>query len=98
MFRPGRKPRLLPNLLLVMLLQSAQFASLLHTFEHEPDALTGKACSICATASLLSSACVDTQYHDVVAPTSCGIGSLLDTGFYSAHVALVHQRGPPATL
>jgi len=97
MDRPGQKLGLLPALLLVVFLHTAQFASLLHAFEHEPDALSGTVCSTCATAGQLSTACVDTQGHDELAPSSCRIGFLLDSGYISAHAILVHQRGPPTT-
>jgi len=98
MIRPGRKPGLLPNLLLVTLLVTAQFGSLLHAYEHDPGAPQGKVCSACTAASQLSSACVDTHGHDELMPFSCDIGMLFDTGFISTHSILVHQRGPPATL
>ena len=98
MIRPGRKPGLLPNLLLVTLLLTAQFGSLLHAYEHDPGAPQGTICPACATASQLSSACIDAQSHDELVPISCGIGMPFDTGFTSTHSILVHQRGPPATL
>jgi len=98
MTRPGRKPGLLPNLLLVTLLLTAQFGSQLHAYEHDPRTPPGKVCSACTTANQLSSACIDTQSHDALAPASCDIGGLFDNGFFSTHKILVHQRGPPATL
>jgi len=98
MIRLDRKPGLLPNLLLVTLLLTAQVGSILHAFEHDPGASQGKVCSACTAAGQLSSACVETQSHDELVPFSCGISMLFDSGFISTHSILVHQRGPPATL
>lgn len=98
MNRPGQKPGLLPALLLVMFLHTAQFASLLHAFEHEPDALSGKVCSTCVAAGQLASACIDTQCSDESLAGHGGFRVISESGFLSAYPVLVHQRGPPATL
>jgi hypothetical protein len=98
MVRPDGKPGLLPSTLLAALLLMAQFGSLLHAFEHDPDALTGKACSTCTTASQLALACVDTQCNEIPAAVSCSLEPVLSSGYLSACPALIHQRGPPAIL
>jgi len=98
MIRPGRKPGFLSALLLVVFLHTAQYASLLHAFEHEPDALSGKACSTCVAVSQLASACVDTQCSDESLAGHGELPVLSESGFLSAYPVLVHQRGPPATL
>jgi hypothetical protein len=96
--RLPRKSGLIPNLLLAALLLSAQFGSLLHAFEHDPGAPQGKVCSTCATASQLSSACVDTHADHTIVPAGGHYLVEHDTGSISTGVIFVHQRGPPPPL
>ena len=98
MIGPGCKPGFLSALLLVLFLHTAQYASLMHAFEHEPDALSGKVCSTCAAADQLASACVDTQCSDESLAGHGGFRVMSESGFLSAYPVLVHQRDPPATL
>ena len=98
MNRLPRKSGFIPNLLLATLLLSAQFGGLLHAFEHDPGAPQGKVCSTCATASPLSSACIDTHADNLVVPIGGRYPAEHDTGSAGASVIFVHQRGPPAPL
>ena len=98
MIRPGCKPGLLSVLLLVLFLHTAQYASLLHAFEHEPDALSGKVCATCVATGQLASACVDIQCSDEILAGHGGFRVMSESGFLSAYPVLVNQRGPPAAL
>jgi hypothetical protein len=98
MLRLPRKSGLIPNLLLAVLLLSAQFGSLLHAFEHDPGAPQGQYCSACATANQLSSACVDTHTDQALIPGGDRYRAEHDRGFVRTTHILVHQRGPPLPL
>ena len=95
MLRLARESGLIPNLLLAILLISAQFGSLLHAFEHDPGAPQAKYCSACATASQLSSACIDVHSDQAIVPARTGFLVERRASLVSAAVILVHQRGPP---
>ena len=98
MIRSPSKFSLIPNLMLAVLLLAAQFGSLAHAFEHDPGAPQAKYCSACATASQLSSACVDTHSDLVILPAGECYVAERDLGFVRATPILVHQRGPPPPL
>lgn len=98
MTRLPHKSGLIPNLLLAALLLSAQFGSLLHAFEHDPGAPQAKYCSTCATASQLSSACVDMHTDQAIVPGRNGFLLERGTSRVSTAVVLIHQRGPPLLL
>ena len=98
MLRLPRKLGLVPNLMLAMLLLSAQFGSLAHAFEHDPGAPQAKYCSACATASQLSSACVDTHADQAIMPAGDRYVAEHDRGFVRTAPILVHPRGPPLPL
>jgi hypothetical protein len=96
--RLPRKLSLVPSLMLAVLLLSAQFGSLAHAFEHDPGAPQAKYCSACATASQLSSACVDTHTHQLVMPGGVRHVAEHDRGLLRTTPVLIHQRGPPPPL
>jgi hypothetical protein len=98
MLRLPRKSGLILNLLAAALLLSAQFGSLAHSFEHDPGAPQAKYCSVCATASQLSSACVDTHTHQAIIPGRDRHVAKHDRGYAGTSRILVHQRGPPPPL
>ena len=98
MIRLRSKSGLIPNLTLAVLLISAQFGSLVHAFEHDPGAPQAKYCPDCATASQLSSACVDTNTELALVPGSSGFLAEHGASLVSSTVIFVHQRGPPAAL
>ena len=93
-----RKSGPIPNLLLAILLLTAQFGSLAHAYEHEPGAPQGKVCSTCATANQLSSACVDDRGDDSLAPRGRYDLAEHEPGSAGTRPVSVHQRGPPLPL
>lgn len=90
--------RFVANLLLVVLLVSAQTAALAHAYEHDLGSPQNKACTACVTAGQLASACVDhaaaTELEAFNSPLNCHVKSAHQT---IAHI-VVRQRGPPCSV
>ena len=98
MLRLPRESGLMPNLLLAILLISAQFGSLLHAFEHDPGAPQAKYCVACATASQLSAACIDMHSDHAMVPARKALLAVHGASLVGTAVILVHPRGPPLPL
>lgn len=90
------KTGLLPGLLLAVLLISAQGATVLHAFEHEPGAPLGKVCGTCVTAGQLAAGSIDTHAGDSLEPARHLFVPTASRGFVAAHTATARQRGPPS--
>jgi hypothetical protein len=96
--RLPENPRVAANILLAVLLVTAQTAALAHAYQHEIGTPQNQACSTCLTAGQLASACVDnpqivdtglfkSPLHQQIASASCSINAIV-----------ARQRGPPTTL
>ena len=89
------KRRAWPSLLLAALLATAQFATVVHAFAHDPGAPQAKTCSTCVTVAQLGAATVDTT-PDFALPRRHTAYSLerhqhIAIASFPAH----RQRGPP---
>ena len=91
------KRRAWPSLLLATLLATAQFATVVHAFAHDPGAPQAKTCGTCVTVAQLGAATVDTTPVFAL-PCRHAAYSLehwqhIAVASYPAH----RQRGPPLT-
>ena len=97
MYTLSPKRRAWPSLLLAALLATAQFATVVHAFAHDPGAPQAKTCSTCVTVAQLGAATVDTT-PDYALPRWHAAYPLehrhrIAVASFPAH----RQRGPPLT-
>jgi len=91
------KRRAWPSLLLAVLLATAQFATVVHAFAHDPGAPQAKTCGTCVTVAQLGAATVDTT-PDYDLPRRHAAYSLDHHHCIAIASSPAHrQRGPPIT-
>lgn len=95
MIRSRGEPGLFPGLLLAALLVGAQFAMVVHAFEHDVGAPQGKVCSTCLTAAQLGAASLDSPVATEIRPLPVAWVTAAVCGWTSRHVLTARQRGPP---
>lgn len=82
-------------LLLALLL--AQAGSFGHAWQHDPGAPQGQACAACASATQLSSACVDGVQFPLVIPLLSAPITHREVRFEPVEPMAFRSRGPPST-
>ena len=80
---------------LCVALLAARFATTLHAFEHDLDAVDGQTCPVCITAAQLGDVCVDTSHPVPVEPAGFVVDPVCIATFSSVYAVIVRQRGPP---
>lgn len=92
------KSWLVANVLLTLLLITAQTGALAHAYQHDPGFPQDTTCASCVTANQLLSACVDNcSIADIESYSSC---LNVEQVFLSESTLalVVRQRGPPTLL
>jgi len=93
---PGQA-RFAANVLLALLLISAQTATLAHTYQHEIGTPQNQACTACVTAGQLASACVDNPQIVEAGTFTSPLNFQTVSETCSVNAIVVRQRGPPTT-
>jgi hypothetical protein len=98
MLRNLWKPEFLPSLLLASLLVAAQLGAIAHAYAHELGAPQTTACSSCAAANQLGSACIDSPVATDLASQQSSFHVIVSKDARSASTLVTRQRGPPQAL
>lgn len=78
-------------------LVAASFATALHAFEHDLDAVDGMLCLVCIPAGDLGDACLYSSPSVPVEPPGFVNRRVCTATFFRASVVAVRERGPPAS-
>ena len=78
-------------------LAAATFATALHAFEHDLDAVDDTLCLVCIPFGDLADACLYSDPPVPVEPPGFVIGRGCTATFFRASAVAVRERGPPAS-